>query len=51
MPKPVALHPPRSLNIVATEVCKEGQLPLDTNVQASCMSYLMKFEHNSNTSV
>ena len=51
MPKPVALHTPRSLNIIVTQVCKKGQLPLDTDAQASCMSYLMKFDQNSNTSV
>ena len=51
MPKPVALHTPISLNIIVTQVCKKGQLPLDTDAQASCMSYLMKFEQNSNTSV
>ena len=30
MPKPVALHTPRSLNIIVTQVCKKCQLPLDT---------------------
>ena len=51
MPKPVAHHTLRSLNIIVTQVCKEDQLPLDTDAQASCTSYPKKYEHNCNKCV
>ena len=51
MPKPVALHSLKSLNITATQVCKEEDLPLDTDAPATCNSYHKKFDQNCNTIV
>ena len=51
MTQPVALHSLKSLNITATQVCKEEDLPLDTDAPATCNSYPKKFEQNCYTIV